>query len=764
MKKILLILVFFNLFTGFNFAQKKVLQLGKAPVKEVIKAMTLEEKVTLVMGMGNKIWTNPKEGPKTVLVPGVAGRTWNCDRLGIPPTVQTDGPAGVRIGWFADQNAAGDYRYFCTAFPTGTALAASWNPELVEFVGKAMGQEVLDFGCDVLLAPSVNIHRDLLCGRNFEYHSEDPLLAGKIGAGIVRGIQSKGVGTSVKHFTANNAETNRNTSNSVVSQRALREIYLKPFEIIVKEAKPWTVMTSYNRLNGYYTCENPDLLETILRKEWGFDGMVMTDWGSGKDPVAQMRAGNDLIMPGDWEKEVILNAVENNILDEAILDRNLERILEYIMKCPHFKHYPFTNKTDLKKHAEISKNAAKETMVLLKNESETLPLKNNIKTVALFGKTSYKFIAGGSGSGEVNYKKAVTMPEALTVAGYKINSVLGTVYQEFVDVIQSQNPNDKWIVDKHGEMPMSRKMIEKQEMYSDIAIITLGRIAGEGADRKPEDFIISDIEKNLLTNVTDVFHKAGKKVIVIMNMGGMVQMSDWNHMPDAILHAFLSGQESASTVVDILRGKVNPSGKLPMTLPNKYSDSPSSKDHPGVPKENPIDNFYHDDIYVGYRYYNTFDVPVTYEFGFGLSYTKFEYSDLYISKKELSSDNVKVRVKITNVGKMAGKEVVQLYVSAPREVLDRPKYELKGFAKTKTLEPGESQVIEIELNKSLFASFWTSKSSWIVDKGNYGIHIGSSSRDIRLNGTIKVRKNIVIEKVHDVLYPNKLLKTLKANS
>lgn len=743
-----------------GFAQKSAPQLGKAPVKSVIKAMTLEEKVTLVMGMGGKIWANPKEGPETVLVPGVAGRTWNCDRLGIPATVQTDGPAGVRIGWFADQNASSDYKYFCTAFPTGTALTASWNPELVEFVGQAMGQEVLDFGCDVLLAPSVNIHRDLLCGRNFEYHSEDPLLAGKIGAGIVRGIQSKEVGTSVKHFAANNAETNRNTCNSVVSQRALREIYLKPFEIIVKESDPWTVMTSYNRLNGYYACENPELLETILRKEWGFKGMVMTDWGGGKDPVAQMRAGNDLIMPGDWEKEVILNAVKNNILDEAILDRNLERILEYTMKCPRFRKHPYPDKTDLKKHAEISRNAARETMVLLKNENSTLPMSNAIRNVALFGKTSYKFIAGGTGSGEVNYKKAVTMPEALTAAGYKVNPTIASIYQEFVDVIQSENVNDKWIVDKHSEMPVSRKLIEAQVKNSDIAIITLGRIAGEGTDRKPEDFVISNIEKKLLSDVTDVFHKAGKKVIVVMDMGGMVQMSDWNNLPDAILHAFLSGQESASTVVDILRGEVNPSGKLPMTLPNKYTDSPSSKDHPGVPKDNPIDNFYNDDIYVGYRYYNTFDVPVTYEFGYGLSYTTFEYSNIRLSKKTLGSNDIIVKATITNTGKVPGKEVAQMYISAPRDVLDRPIHELKGFVKTNELQPGESQTVEFVINKNTLSSFWTSKSAWIVDKGEYLIQIGASSRDIRLTDKIIVKNNIVTEKVHDVLYPNKVLKTL----
>lgn len=760
MRKELCFIVLFIVLLFDCFAQQKIFpQLGKDSIRNVINAMTLDEKINLLVGIGDISSKSSKER-NTVLIPNAAGQTWNCDRYGIPSIVLIDGPAGVRIGWLADQNASPNYKYTSTAFPTGTALAAAWNTDLAEFIGETIGQEVLDFGCDVLLSPGVNIQRDLLCGRNFEYYSEDPFLVGKMGAGMVRGIQSKKVGACVKHFAANNAETNRNTCNSVVSQRALREIYLKPFEMVVKEANPWSIMTSYNRLNGYYTSENPDLIETILRKEWGFKGLVMTDWGAGNDPIAQMRAGNDLIMPGEWEKNVLRSAVKNNILNEEILNRNLVRVLEYIMKCPHFRKSHYSGSTDLRKHAEISKKAARETMVLLKNENNTLPIGKSVRNVALFGKTSYKYIACGIGAGDVNYKKAVNMPEALTVAGYNVNATIASIYQEFVDTIQSKNINDKWIVDKHAEMPVSRKLIESQVDNSDMAIVTLGRITGECFDRSPEDFVLSDIERKLLFDVTEVFHKAGKKVIVVMNMGGMIQMSDWNNLPDAILHSFLSGQESASAVVDILCGIVNPSGKLPMTLPVKYTDSPSSRDCPGVLKDNPIDNYYNDDIYVGYRYYDTFETPVTYEFGYGLSYTTFKYSNLQLSKKSLESNDIVVKAIITNTGKVPGKEVVQMYISAPKGVLDRPVHELKGFIKTRELQPGESQSIEFRINKKDLSSFWTSKSAWIVDRGEYIIQIGASSRDIRLSDKIIVGDDIKVETVHDVLYPNKRLETL----
>ena len=379
MKKIILSAC--TLMLGFAaFAQ--VPQLGKNKISDVIAAMTLQEKVYLLMGLGDQNWTNPPSGEKTVIVAGEAGRTWDIRRLGIPPTALTDGPAGLRI---EAKPKDAKQTFYCTAFPTATALASSWNTALVENVGKSMGNEVLEYGSDVLLSPAINIHRNPLCGRNFEYYSEDPLVAGKMGAAMIRGLQSNGVGSSLKHFAANNIETNRTTINAVISQRALREIYLRAFEIAVKEGNPWTVMSSYNRLNGFYTSENYDLITTVLRNEWGFKGLVMSDWWGGADAVAQMNAGNDLLMPGCNQREELLKAVKNKTIDEKVIDRNLERILTFILKTPRFKGYNYSYHPDLVAHAAVSRSAATECMVLLKNENNTLPFKG-IKQVALSAK------------------------------------------------------------------------------------------------------------------------------------------------------------------------------------------------------------------------------------------------------------------------------------------------------------------------------------------------------------------------------------------
>ncbi|HEX7411285.1 MAG TPA: glycoside hydrolase family 3 protein, partial [Bacteroidales bacterium] len=394
MRKHTLFIALLFLVFKFSFAQDNTAfpQLGKNKIQDIISAMTLEDKVYLLIGVGNANQKDPVLGDKTTIIDGAAGRTWAIPRLGITPTILTDGPAGLRI----NSHPAGlDFTRYCTAFPTATALACTWNTELIENVGKAMGNEVLEYGSDVLLAPAINIHRNPLCGRNFEYYSEDPYVVGKMAAAMIRGIQSNGVGTSLKHFAANNIETNRTSINAVMSQRALREIYLRGFEMAVKESQPWTVMSSYNRINGYYTSENRDLITTILRDEWKFEGMVMTDWGGGADAVAQMNAGNDVLMPGNRQRQEFLLALKNKALDEKVIDQNVGRVLTFIMKTPHFRAYSFTNKPDLAAHSQVSKNAADEGMVLLKNDNNTLPFKN-IKKVALFGKTSYRFIAGGT--------------------------------------------------------------------------------------------------------------------------------------------------------------------------------------------------------------------------------------------------------------------------------------------------------------------------------------------------------------------------------
>ncbi len=744
MKKTVLALLLIFAFASSSFSQTP--KLGKNKISDVISAMSLQDKIYLLMGLGDSNWVKPK-----MILDGEAGLTWDIPRLGITPSVLTDGPAGLRIEAKPKDSKR---TFYCTAFPTATALASSWNQELVENVGKAMGNEVLEYGSDVLLSPAINIHRNPLCGRNFEYYSEDPIVAGKMAAAMIRGLQSNGVGTSLKHYAVNNIETNRGTINAVVSQRALREIYLRAFEIAVKEGHPWTLMSSYNQLNGYYTSENYDLITTILRKEWGFDGIVMTDWWGGKDAVAQMKAGNDLLMPGCTQREELLYAVKNKLIDEKILDRNLERILTYLLKTPRFKNYNYSYAPDLVAHALVARNAATECMVLLKNDNNALPFKN-VKNVALFGKTSYRFIAGGTGSGEVNYEKSTSIKQGFVNAGYKPLPKLEAIYTNFIDTLLANSKEEykKHVVDFHSELALEKSQIEAQVKNSDIAIVTIGRNAGEGSDRKESDFYLTDVEKSLIKNVSEAYHAAGKKVIVVLNIGGVIATADWQKWPDAILLSWQTGQEGGNALLDVLKGKVNPSAKLPMSFPVNYSDVPSAKTFPGEPKDNPINAIYEEGMYVGYRYYDSFKVPVTYEFGYGLSYTQFEYSGLKLSNTSFS-DKIEAKVTIKNVGKVAGKEVAELYLTAPQNEIEKPVKELKAFAKTKLLNPGESQEITFVLDAKLLASFWTAPSAWIAEKGTYEVNIGASSKDIRQKATFDLPKTIEVEKVHDVLYPN----------
>jgi len=764
MKQINLLLV--SLLLAFSaFSQnEKIPQLGTDKIDDVISAMTLQEKVYLLVGMGDDAWKTPPTGQKSVMLGDAAGLTYPIPRFGITSAVLTDGPAGLRIK--VEQSLA-SHPFYCTAFPTATSLAATWNTALVEEVGKAMGNEVLEYGSDVLLAPAINIQRNPLGGRNFEYYSEDPLVVGKMAAAMIRGIQSNGVGTSLKHFVANNIETNRTSINEVISQRALREIYLRGFEIAVKESQPWTVMTSYNRINGFYTSENRDLLTSILRDEWGFQGMVMTDWGGGKDAVAQMNAGNDMLMPGNGQRQELIDAVNNKLLNESVLDQNVSRALAFIMKTPRFRGYTPTYTPDLKAHAQVAHDAAGETMVLLKNDKNALPFASNVKRVALFGKTSYHFIAGGTGSGEVNYNPAAeaSINDALVSGGYKLLQPLSDFYKNFIDsLVAGAKPRDKkWVVDFHSELPVSQNQISDQVKNSDIAVITIGRNAGEGSDRTAGNFLLSETEKDLIKSVSSAYHAANKKVVVVLNIGSPVSVADWRDDVDAVILAWQSGQEGANALVDILKGKINPSGKLAESFPMKYEDAPSSSTFPGEPKDNPVNAFYNEGIYVGYRYYSTFNVPVAYAFGYGLSYTQFQYSGISLNNNNVNND-IGVSVKVKNTGKVAGKEIVQLYVNAPAAETGKPVQELKAFAKTGLLKPGESETVSFKLSNSDLASFRTDLSSWVTDKGTYEIRIGASSNDIRQKTSFDIPKTVVVEKVHNVLYPNLPLKELNVKA
>ena len=738
-------------------------------VDAVLKAMTLEEKATLCIGYSRAQSTETGDmiGQHADLVPGAAGMTRPNERLGIPVTVLADGPAGIRI---QPTRPGTSDTFYATGFPVGTALACTWNQELVEEVGKSIGNEVLEYGADVLLAPGMNIHRSPLCGRNFEYYSEDPVVTGKIAAAYVRGIQSNNVGTSIKHFAANSQETNRTGVNEVVSQRALREIYLKGFEIAVKEGKPWTVMSSYNKLNGPLTQENRELLTTVLREEWGFDGIVMTDWIGLRNTAAQIHAGNDLMEPGNQAQiKDLIEKVKAGVIPESDVDICAKRILQYIVKTPRFKGYKFSNKPDLKAHAAVTRQSATEGMVLLKNNAETLPMKN-VKKAAVFGITSYDFIAGGTGSGDVNKAYTVSMMEGLKNAGIQVTETLQDLYLKYKSYEEAKKAangvGNRWGKSLLPEMEVSRTLIEKQAKEADVAIITLGRQAGEGSDRKEaNDFNLSEVERQRIVDVCEAFHFQGKKAIVILNMGNVMETASWKGMPDAILLAWQPGQEGGNSVADVLTGKANPSGKLTMTWPVALADVPSSQNYPNVlpaapvnrrnpqPIQNTDYTLHKEGINIGYRYFNTNNIEVSYPFGYGMSYTTFSYSAPVV---KATKDGFTASIKVTNTGKVAGKEAVQLYVSAPAGGLEKPAQELKAFAKTRELQPGESQTLTMKVTPYELASFNEATQCWESPAGNYTVKFGASCEDIRATGTFKLAKPFS-EKCHDVLKPDMAL-------
>jgi beta-glucosidase len=758
-------------------ASAQQLKLSESNIDEIVNAMTLDEKARLLMGGFNPMFgggNNSAVGTTQELVPGAAGTTQGIPRLGIPPTALADGPAGLRIEPVRRDD---DNTYYATGFPTGTALACTWDVALVESVGKSIGEEVLEYGVDVLLAPGMNIHRSPLCGRNFEYYSEDPVVTGKIAAAYVRGVQSNGVGTSLKHFAANSQETNRTAVDEIVSQRALREIYLKGFEIAVKESHPWTVMSSYNKLNGLFTQENRELLTTVLRDEWGFDGIVMTDWIGQRNTAAQIKAGNDLMKPGmPVQSEEIVAKVKSGELSLQDVDICVRRMLEYIVKTPRFKAYGYGSKPDLKAHAAVARRSAAEGMVLLKNDDATLPLKSQ-KKMALFGITSYDFIAGGTGSGNVNKPYVIDLMQGLTNAGLEVTETLKDLYLKYKSYQEAKNESDRiaggWFWGKAllSEMTVSRICIDKQAKEADIAILTIGRQAGEGGDRAiKDDFNLTDAERQLLNDLHDAFHAEGKKVVVIVNTGGVIETASWKNMPDAILLAWQPGQEGGNAVADVLTGRENPSGKLTMTFPVAAIDHPSSLNYPlnrvnipadplfpGTPRkrENVDYTLHKEGINIGYRYFNTFGRAVSYPFGFGLSYTAFSYGRA--SVKASPDGGFEASVTVTNTGQAAGREVVQLYVSAPPGGLEKPACELKSFNKTRLLQPGESQKLTFKVSDCDLASFDEGSQSWVGDRGRYTVKFGCSVEDIRATAAYMLQKSYTL-RVNDVLKPTMNLK------
>jgi len=756
-------------------------QLNANNIEEVIKAMTLEEKAQLLVGGGNDgfVGSGAMLGHQKKFVPGAAGTTVAIPRLGIPATVQCDGPAGVHI----DAHREGDSRnYYATGFPVGTCLASTWNTDLVRKVGEAIGNETLEYGCDVVLGPGMNLHRNPLCGRNFEYYSEDPVVTGLMGTAFVLGVQSQGVGVSAKHFAVNSQESDRTRVDERLSQRALRELYLKGFEMMVRKSNPWTIMSAYNKINGIYAQGNKDLLTNILRNDWGYKGIVETDWiGKREDLLVEQEvaAGNDLMMPGyPAQVKDIVNAVKSGKLDVNDVDRNVRRMLEYIVKTPCFKGYKYSGEPDLTAHAAITRQSSTEGMVLLKNNA-ALPIRG-LKTVALFGVNSYDFMSGGLGSGAVNVGYSVDMVTGLKNIGVATTPQLTEIYQNYVKYAKAKLKADKnpmmWFLNqgqpKLDEIDITERCVANEEPKADAAIITIGRQAGEGMDRQINgEFNLSKTEQDMIFRVSDAFHAKGKKVIVIINSGSVMETASWRDRVDAILVAWQPGIEGGNSVTDILTGKVNPSGKLTMTWPIAATDHPSTANFakeydmytyknmegwgkgniPGVDFSN-----HEEDIYVGYRYFDTFKKDVAYPFGFGLSYTTFEMGKPSV---KANGKNIEVSVIVKNTGKVAGKQVAQVYVTAPKGAYEKPAKELKAFGKTRELKPGESQTLKMTLEKRDLASFDEANSQWKVDAGNYLFQVGTDVESIKGTATLKVAE--YTEKTSSACAPNVQLNYLK---
>ncbi|PTM00351.1 MAG: glycosyl hydrolase [Candidatus Arcticimaribacter sp.] len=637
-------------------------------------------------------------------------------------------------------------------------LASTWNQELVYAVGNAMGNEAAEYGIDVILGPGMNIHRNPLCGRNFEYYSEDPVLSGYIGAAIVNGIESNGVGTSVKHFVANNQETDRDVNDAIVSERAMREIYLKGFEIVVREAQPWTIMSSYNKVNGTYTSQSEYLLTDVLRGDWGFEGLVMTDWFGGRDAAAQISAGNDLLEPGTKKQwDALREASEDGRLSPEIIDRAASRILTLIFKSGKLKRPTFSNNPDLKAHAEITRMSASEGMVLLKNEN-ALPLEN-IKNIALLGITSYDFISGGTGSGDVNEAYTISLEEGLRNVGFSINERAKDIYETHKaahqeEFVKSEGLEAAFDTSLPPEMTFTAEQLDAIVAASEVGVLTIGRNAGEGGDRvEVDDFLLTTLEKKMISDASKAFQSAGKKLIVVLNVGGVIETASWKDQPDAILLAWQGGQEGGNSAADLLSGNVNPSGKLPVTFPINLSDHASTQNFPqdgeqqtilglinnmmlGNKKARPegekIKNKdytnYEEGIYVGYRHFDKANLAVAYPFGHGLSYTDFEYNSAAVT---LEKDSIQISLQIQNTGKRIGKEVVQVYVSKSNSTIDRSPQELKAFTKSSALEPNATEELQINIAVSDIRYWDEAKNDWALEKGLYTVKLGSSSRDIR---------------------------------
>ncbi len=665
-------------------------------IEKIIQAMTLEEKAS--MCSGSDFW-----------------HTQGVERLDVPKVMVSDGPHGLRKQAMEGDHLGINDSIKAVCFPTGVTVASSFDKALINEMGQALGDECQAEGVAVLLGPAMNIKRSPLCGRNFEYFSEDPYLSSTMAASQIKGIQSKNVGTSIKHFLANNQEHRRMSSDSQVDERTLREIYMASFETAVKEAKPWTVMCSYNKVNGTYASENHRFLTEVLRDEWGFDGFVVSDWGAVNNRVEGVKAGLDLEMPSSMginDKKVV-EAVKAGTLDEKVLDETVRRILTIVDRFEANKKPDtvFDRDADHEKARKI----AGESMVLLKNDG-VLPLAVGTKA-AFIGEFAVKPRFQGGGSSHINAHKVSNAVDSAKAAGADVT------YSKGYDLIE----------DKVDDVLIAEAV--EAAKASDVAVVFAGlpdAYESEGYDRT--HMSLPESHDRLIEAVVAV----QPNTVVVLHNGSPVEMP-WIGDVKGVLEAYLSGQSVGDATADILYGKVNPSGKLAETFPLKLKHNPSYLYYVG--EKDVVE--YREGVFVGYRYYDKKEMDVLFPFGHGLSYTSFEYSNLKVSEASIKdTDTVEVTVDITNTGTVYGKEAVQLYV-APSDKGEaiRPEKELKGYEKI-GLEPGETKTVSFTLDKRSFAYFNVVLNDWYVEDGNYGIVIGSSSRDIRANGTVEVLSTV----------------------
>lgn len=667
----------------------------KEEIKLILNSLSLEEKASLCSG--STFWFTEEIKDK-----------------GIPKIMVSDGPVGLRKQDLKGDHLGKNDSIKAVCFPAGVGMAASFNKDLYKMMGETLGEECRAENVGVILGPAVNIKRSPLCGRNFEYLSEDPYLASKMSTSYINGVQSKHVGTSMKHFAVNSMETRRLSASSNLSDRAFREIYLAAFEGAVKDAKPWTVMCSYNKINGTYASENKYLLTDILRNEWGFDGIVMSDWGAVSDRVKSLVNGLNLEMPtayGENDK-VLVQAVKEGKLDEKILDENVIELLEFIFKAYENIGNSDEFKFDRNIHHDISTKIAEETFVLLKNEDNTLPLKKNQK-IAVIGGYAKKPRFQGGGSAHINCSKITGFLEAC-----EADKEVNITYSEGFST-------DRDFYDE----ALCKEAVENAKS-SDVAVIFAGLpdiFESEGYDRK--HMRMPECQLKVINEVS----KVAKKTVIVLHNGSPVEMPFINDV-DAILECYLGGEGVGSAQYNVLFGNVSPSGKLAETFPVRLEDTPSFINFPGN-----LDNVdYAEDVFVGYRYYDKKKMNVLFPFGFGLSYSDFKYENLRIDKENIKdNEEVKVLVDITNIGNVEAKEIVELYVkNAPSDAL-RPIRELKGFEKI-NLIPGETKTVEFILDKRSFAYYEESIHDWYVPSGTYTVEIGKSSRDIKLSKDINI--------------------------